>query len=196
MNERDDLASLIEKIKNALGKYAKYFSILPIIAYRRSDNCIYEGKNYAAWRIDSSDLKDFEPLGDDTEEKCFSLMFLLLDMTEIYYFALIKPSVDALAVFNVDDFYTTDAPIPYNALMFYDVWSFHSCLLKSSIVNSTMNNYLGYTGKNYDPVKWYNITNNDDQFYIDLFNGHNPEIKSVLPLDNMDHITLELIFKY
>jgi hypothetical protein len=192
LNEKDDLVSLIEKTKSALGEYAQYFDFLSATFRRPISNYVYNGKNYTAWNNETKNILDDLEVSKD---KYYSIGFILYRTSVYKYFKMTNLTDDVKGLFNAQDF-REDQPEPYQCLFFYNLWNLHSCMIKSSLVNSTMNNYLGYSNKDYQPVKWYKITNNDERFYIDLFNGHSPELNTILPYDNMDHITLELVFKY
>jgi hypothetical protein len=157
------------------------------LSRRRLGN-IYQGENYAAY--------DSNTKVDKLGTNCFGIRFRLWENAPIgTTFTITDLNDDAKALFNVKD-YKNEQTTPYNTLEFYDVWDRRSCLLKSNIVNSTMNNYLGYTKTRYNPLKYYQITNNDEKFYIDMYNGNNHDVISVLPYDGKDHLSLELVVEF
>jgi hypothetical protein len=189
LNENDDMMSLIEKIKGCMGEYAQYFYFFSLVSHRRLNDYVYNGKNYVAWNSGK------EPVASSDVYYSFGLTLFRRLSGPYSYFTMTDLSGETKALFNAEDF-SDNQPEPYQSLFFYDVWSLNSCLLKSNLVNSTMNNHLGYSDKDYQPIKWYKVTNNDEKFYIDLYSGHGPEVRTILPYDNLDHITVELIFKF
>jgi hypothetical protein len=76
---------------------------------------------------------------------------------------------------------------------FYNIFDRHSCMIRSEIVGWPNENYLGYTNVRYNPLKYYRITDDSTQFYIDLYNGHSHTLPAVLPKDNKDYLNLELV---
>ena len=78
-------------------------------------------------------------------------------------------------------------------IRFKNVWDRHSILLKSSICINNTSNYLGYSHKNYYPIKYFKINCSEPRFYIDLFHGHRHEIPINLPVDERESIILEIV---
>lgn len=96
---------------------------------------------------------------------------------------------DARAVLNCED-----PPEEYARLIrFKNVWDRHSILLKSSICNNNTSNYLGYSHKNYYPIKYFKINCSEPRFYIDLYHGHKHDIPINLPVDERESIILEIV---
>ena len=60
----------------------------------------------------------------------------------------------------------------------------------SSFSVSNGNNYLGYSNKSYEPIKYYKVNCSEPYFYIDLYHSNNTKIPVNLPRDNKDGIVL------
>ena len=82
-------------------------------------------------------------------------------------------SDDAKAVLNCEEPETDDY---HSDIIFEYLWDRHSILLKSSICNNNTSNYLGYSHKNYNPIKYFKISCSEPRFYIDLYHGHKHDI--------------------
>jgi hypothetical protein len=130
---------------------------------RHKNNNIYEGKNYAAYDSEN-DINDSDT---DNKDLSFGIRIRLWKAPLGTEFSITDMNDDAKAFFNALD-YNNIQTTYYNTIEFYDIWDRRSCLLKSNLVNSTMNNYLGYSMTRYNPLRYYKITNNDEKFYIDL----------------------------
>jgi hypothetical protein len=187
----DGLLKLYDKLNIDLKEDNNIISVDWTELRRHKNDNIYEGKNYAAY----NEEKDLSI--DITKDIHFGIRFSLwkegapLGTT----FTITDMNDDAKAFFNALD-YNNNQPTPYNILEFYDIWDRRSCLLKSNLVNSTMNNYLGYSMVRYNPLRYYKITNNDEKFYIDLYNGHNHDVITSLSEDDRDHISIEIVVRY
>jgi hypothetical protein len=123
---------------------------------------------------------------------CYGITFYI-SADYPFSFSITNLSYDTEILFNADE-YNDDVHKENYAknIEFYNVWDLKSCMLTSSIVNNE-NGYLGYTNARYEPIKYYKITSYSNVFYIDLFCGHNHNIKSILPKDNKDHLSLEIV---
>ena len=99
-------------------------------------------------------------------------------------------SDDAKAVLNCEEPETDDY---HSDIIFEDLWDRHSILLKSSICNNNTSNYLGYSHKNYNPIKYFKISCSEPRFYIDLYHGHKHDIPINLPKDERESIILEIV---
>lgn len=96
---------------------------------------------------------------------------------------------DAKAVLNMDD-----SPDEFEVeIRFENIWVRKPCCLKASFSVSNGDNYLGYSNKSYEPIKYFKINCNETNFYIDLFHPHNHNIPVNLPSDNKDSIVLGLV---
>lgn len=100
--------------------------------------------------------------------------------------------------FNDDAKYTLNVPNDYKPefvykYIFYDVWDRHSVLLQSSIATNTHRNYLGFSGIRYSPIKYFKLNAGDTEFWIDMYQGHNHHIPTMLPMDNKEGIVLEIV---
>jgi hypothetical protein len=198
----DDCQTFIDKLKLQLGDYSKCIDvkILPLIRIPPPTwNKIYAGQNFDAYFQPPDQVSDaletpYIGIGFAffiTDEYASEMKFIMTDIND-----------KGKSFFNARDYEPdhdpTGKPIPYttpyNWLLFYNIWDRHSCMIKSNLVNGTMNNYLGYTGVRYSPLKFYRITNSDEKFYVDLYCGHNHKFISVLPDDDLESITMELVF--
>ena len=65
-------------------------------------------------------------------------------------FAILNPNDDAKAVLNIDGDVSRR-----KTLYFYNLWDRYSVLLRSNISVNNSKNYLGFTNKNYNPIKYY-----------------------------------------
>ena len=104
-------------------------------------------------------------------------------------FAILNPNDDAKAVLNIDD----DGVSRQRTIIFRNVWDRYSILLRSNISVNISKNYLGFTNKNYNPIKYYKINSQDTKFYIDLYHGHYQNIPVNLPNDEKEQIILEIV---
>jgi hypothetical protein len=197
LDNDDDCQTFINKFKAALDEYADYIDVEYIPLKRHEDTpeepVIYEGKNYVAFSVPLDNILSADYMKGDgfgfvfhTSVKHSDTKFIITNMNE-----------RAKGFLNAQD-YESEGPqlSSYNFLIFYNVWDRHSCMIKSSLVNSTMNNYLGYTGVRYNPLRIYKITNNDTRFFIDLYNGHNHRYITALPFDDLECMTLEIVFYF
>ena len=96
---------------------------------------------------------------------------------------------DAKAIFNCESGVTT----PSLELSCPGIWTRHRCLLRSSISINNCKNYLGYSQKNHNPIKYYKIRCNENRFYIDLIDAHNNTTIVNLPVDDKEDLVLELV---
>jgi hypothetical protein len=187
MGYDEDILKLYDKLKEYLEGDSGTVSVDWISLEKRRFDNIYEGKNWAAY---DSNVKGEQEI---CVEQCFGIKFFVTDKASLgTTFTITDMNQDSKYFFNVEDDYPSTQAISYNTLEFYDIWDRRSCLLKSSLVNG----YLGYSKVRYNPLKYYKITNNDEKFYIDLYNGHNHDLISVLPHDNLDHLSLEIVVMY
>ena len=81
-----------------------------------------------------------------------------------------------------------------NRLFFTNVWNRKSVMVTSSIATNTYKNEIGFSGTRYMPIKYFKINSNQTEFWIDLWIGHYMLAPAILPKDNKDGISLELIF--
>jgi hypothetical protein len=80
-----------------------------------------------------------------------------------------------------------------NCIEFYDVWDRKTCAINSNIATGVQRNYLGHTNVRYDPLKYYRINNNDTDFSVELYIGHNNGIPVILPFDDKETLTMEYV---
>jgi hypothetical protein len=189
----DTLITLVDKIREQLGDdkdLVEIFSISSSIP--KPENVIYSGANWIAYDLTSNE--DIRLSENDSEETRPTVLVFAAakENTKIRITEMTGDTNRAL--FNAAD-YEINGPQTefYHMLVFYNLWDRKSCCLKSSLVGSVADNYLGYTNVRYNPLRYFHITNNDTRFYIDLYNGHLPHFQSILPYDDLDAITLELV---
>lgn len=103
-------------------------------------------------------------------------------------FAILNPNSDAKAILNINGDVSSRRIVYFNNL-----WDRHSILLQSNIAVNNSKNYLGFTNKNYNPIKYYKINSQDTKFYIDLYHGHYQNIPVNLPNDEKEQIILEIV---
>jgi hypothetical protein len=194
LDDDDDCQTFISKFKAVLGDYIDVV-YYPLIRHKNTpeEPIIYEGKNYVAFTVSS----DNSPPTDYVKGEGIGLMFLTSPKHSDTKFIITNMDVVTKGFLNAQDYESREyQDTPYNFLIFYNIWDRHSCMIKSSLVNSTMNNYLGYTGVRYNPLRIYKVTNNDSRFYIDLYNGHNQRYITCLPFDDLECMTLEIVFYF
>jgi hypothetical protein len=195
MTYDDDFRKFRDELKKQLDIYADMFSIYWIILNKFKTNIVYKGKN---WETYSKSINDNLLSDDGSDDYSFSV--IIVSKIDNLQFILTEPFGDFMNVFDALD-YEIDPETgaqklqtnPYSSIVFHNLWNRHTCLLKSSLVNGTMNNYLGYSNVRYSPLRYYRITNDDSKFYIDLFNGHEHPYPSILSPDNRDCITVEMV---
>ena len=105
-----------------------------------------------------------------------------------------------LRVYNLNDdakyvlnYFNEKIPEYSQEIRFENIWNRKDCCLKASFSISNANNYLAYSNKSYNPIKYYKINCNEPHFYIDLFHGYNNEIPVNLPQDNKDSVILGIV---
>ena len=103
-------------------------------------------------------------------------------------FKLYNQNDDAKAIFNSEN-YTEH----HNNIECVGIWTRHRCLLRSSISINNSKNYLGYSQKDYEPIKYYKIQCNETRFCIDLMDAHNEDTIVTLPKDNKEGMCLEIV---
>ena len=148
---------------------------------------------------------DASPEGGTEDWRTKNLPALSLDMLNIRYetkdhikcfiidgenltFRLYNQNDDAKAIFNSEDYKEHQSNITCSG-----IWTRHRCLLRSSISINNSKNYLGYSQKNYNPVKYYKIQCNETRFSIDLMDAHDEDAIVTLPRDNKEGMCLEII---
>lgn len=98
-------------------------------------------------------------------------------------------SDDAKAIFGTDE-----SILKENELSIDNVYSRHQLYLTSSISNDTEDNFLGHTrNDSYIPMKYYRLTSESKQFWIDLWDTRNHNVAVILPKDNKDVLYMEAI---
>ena len=150
----------------------------------------YEGmKEICKWNINEIELN----LVNRHSQKynglvnCFQIV-QVGDFTKKLQFQLTDMNDDAKAIFNCE----TDTE-PSEELLCEGVWTRHRCLLRSSISINNCKNYLGYSQKDHNPIKYYKIQCNENRFYIDLIDAHNNTTIVNLPVDDKEDLVLELV---
>ena len=103
-------------------------------------------------------------------------------------FRLYNQNDDAKAIFNSEDYTEHQSNITCSG-----IWTRHRCLLRSSISINNSKNYLGYSQKNYNPIKYYKIQCNETRFSIDLMDAHDEDAIVTLPKDNKEGMCLEIV---
>jgi hypothetical protein len=149
-----------------------------------SDDSVQKGKYWATWDTKFSDEEE------DSERKAFTLTFCLGSA----FASSVKFNIQILnnvEIFNASDY--PDLPKATRGVDFYDVWDRHSNFLTSDLSTSTTGSYLGYSLVRYNPLKYYRLNGNFSKFYIELYNGHHHTLPSIIPADNKDHITVEMV---
>jgi hypothetical protein len=213
LNYDDDCQTFIDKFKKELGEYSEYMEVLIAPMRRFKENevpSIYEGKNFAAYFVSEplpplpKELDGFTAADNHLTQSGIGLLFYISAKHSDDAKFIITDMVGDMtkAFFNAQDYEPDIDPdgrpirydIPFNNLLFLNVWDRRSSLLKSNLVSGMMNNYLGYTGVRYKPLKFYKINDNDEKFYIDLYCGHNHRQITVLPYDDLECISVELVF--
>ena len=123
-------------------------------------------------------------------EKCFIIESSPLEEYKKYKlkFAINEPNDDAKVILNITG--TVDFT---DKLICKNIWTRHRCLLRSSISINNCSNYLGYSQKDYNPIKYYTINTAETRFYIDLYDAHDTDVKVNLPIDNKEGLVLEMI---
>jgi hypothetical protein len=187
----DGLLKLWTELQSDLQDDKDYITVDWTELHRHKTDNVYEGKNYAAYDSEN-DINDSDT---DNKDLSFGIRIRLWKAPLGTEFSITDMNDDAKAFFNALD-YNNIQTTNYNTIDFYDIWDRRSCLLKSNLVSSTMNNYLGYSMTRYNPLRYYKITNNDEKFYIDLYNGHNHKVITSLSDDDRDHINLEITVRY
>jgi hypothetical protein len=200
LNYNDTLNTLADKIKAQLGEQKDLINIYSMsMADEKEENVIYQGKNYVAYNSKS----DTETQGADSTTTLSSVLLegqlMATGIRFVTFYTDTKIRITGLddyakALFNAKDYESNGAQTEsYNGIVFYNLWDRHSCCLKSSLVSGITDNYLGYTNVRYNPLRYFKITSNDTKFYIDLYNGRLTHFYSILPYDDIDTITLELV---
>ena len=70
-------------------------------------------------------------------------------------------------------------------------WSRNDILIKTNFTTDEMNNKMGYSDSDYEPIKWYRLNNKDKKFYVELYEKIFPTCPVVLPLDKRDDLIIE-----
>jgi hypothetical protein len=147
-----------------------------------------EGENWTMQLIAKID----ELKNGNEDEKSYGGNFISIGD---YTINITNMNEDAKNLFNVTDDYPSDeimkTIITANSITFSNIWDRHSCMLKSNIVPA--NGYLAYTNSHYTPIRYYKITNSMQSFYIDLWNGHYHNVKTILEKNDEDQISLEIM---
>jgi hypothetical protein len=205
LNGNEDFSKFETEFKKQIKEDADNFILICAPTLNVPDFNVYRGKNWESFNLPmiGEEESDFnvDMLTDDTDVKKYSSFSVnIVAKYKEYKFIVTNLNKDTKLFLNCED-YEIDPETgdkepqtqAYKGLLFHNVFDRASCLLKSNLVSSTMNNYLGYTNVRYDPMKYYKITNDDSKFYIDLYNGHNYSIISNLTSDNRDNISIELV---
>ena len=124
----------------------------------------------------------------DNDQLVFCNKLFYEDDDDYVKFAILNPNSDARAVLNIDGDVSSRKTI-----YFTNLWDRRSILLRSNISVNISKNYLGFTNKNYNPIKYYKINSQDTKFYIDLYHGHYQNIPVNLPNDEKEQIILEIV---
>ena len=73
------------------------------------------------------------------------------------------------------------------------VWDRNEVLLKSNIATDSFKNFLGFSGRIYIPVKYFQLNMNDTEFWIEMYNGTEHNTPAIISLDGTDTFVLEVI---
>ena len=79
-------------------------------------------------------------------------------------------------------------------LIFRDIWNRKPIMVSSSLATNTFKNEIGFSGVRYMPIKYFKLNSNQSEFWVDLWVGKYMLIPAVLPHDDRDGISLELVF--
>lgn len=79
----------------------------------------------------------------------------------------------------------------YDSIVFSGIERYEKYLVQASFVN-TKHQHLGFTGVQYQPIKYYKIDNNTKEFHLGIFSEDGSEMVE-FPKNKIDHFVLETL---
>lgn len=84
-----------------------------------------------------------------------------------------------------------DSETKYDSIIFSGIERYEKYLVQASFVN-TKHQHLGFTGVQYQPVKYYKIENNVNEFHLGLFSEDGSKMLE-FPKNKIDHFVIETL---
>lgn len=92
---------------------------------------------------------------------------------------------DFMEAFNVgDEIYQNQLDYItrfHRNLEFKNLWDRNTCKVCASFANQSNHYYVGNSHVRFEPIKYYRLNSSDDKFWIEFYNGRNPNIPVKLP---------------
>ena len=132
---------------------------------------------------------DIDDLQMDYEHKnnCFNnILYTRNNNLTIKISNLNDDAKNVLNTFEVSDEFV-------KLIRFENVWDRKPVCLKSNISINNSIDYLAYSNKSYNPIKYYRIESNEPSFHIDFYLGNKLDEPINLPRDNKEKIVLGII---
>ncbi len=121
---------------------------------------------------------------------------------EVCRFAIYDLNKDARAIFNVKDPNNPNDKnrneevsgiSPVREIKWYDVWDRHSSKVLASFSHS-VNKYIGNTKLLFNPIKYFKLNSTDRGFTIEIYNGRDYKLPTILPNDNKEGFYIDMVF--
>ena len=94
-------------------------------------------------------------------------------------------SDDAVGMFGIEN------PIGSHGELAIPAWSRQSCYVKSSIASNTEDNFVGHTGRDMNPIKYYRLTSDCKKFWVELYESRDHDAIVELPHDGKSVLYIE-----
>lgn len=80
----------------------------------------------------------------------------------------------------------------YRSMDLKNVWDRTECIVKSSLTKPFGKNYIGKSGGDFVPIKYYTLNSTDTKFFVEFYSAAHPDTPIMIPPDEMFVLELQL----